>query len=152
MKKIIVLLILFLFPINVLAYSDYIIPGGETLGIEIESDGIIVVGFYKVNGKFINRELTVGDRITHINGVSVSSVANMADLIEENRVDEYVDITYISGDDVKNMNLYLSYFNGTYRTGLYVKGSISGVGTLTYVDDGIYGMLGHPKHFLRSCL
>ena len=51
MKKIKILLISLLLPINVFAYSNYIVPGGETLGIEINSDGVMVIGFYQINGK-----------------------------------------------------------------------------------------------------
>ena len=51
LNKLFLSIILLLFPINVLAYSDYIIPGGENVGIEINSKGIMVIGFYKINGK-----------------------------------------------------------------------------------------------------
>lgn len=47
MKYIKVLIISILFsPILVLAYSENIIPGGENIGIEAHTEGIIVVGFY----------------------------------------------------------------------------------------------------------
>ena len=50
------LLILFLtfiiLPLNTLALSKYLVPGGENLGINISSKGILVVGFYEINGKF----------------------------------------------------------------------------------------------------
>jgi len=34
---------------------------------------------------------------------------------------------------------------GSYKTGLYVKDSITGIGTLTFIDpeSNIYGALGH---------
>ena len=38
----ILLLFLLIIPINVFAYSKYVIPGGETIGIEINSKGILV--------------------------------------------------------------------------------------------------------------
>ena len=45
MKKYIIIIILcIIMPLNVLAYSDKIIPGGETLGIEVNSDGILIIG------------------------------------------------------------------------------------------------------------
>ena len=44
MKKYIVLLLLMLMPLNIFAYSDKIIPGGQTLGIEVKNNGIIVIG------------------------------------------------------------------------------------------------------------
>ena len=53
MKYIKVLIIsILLSPILVLAYSENIIPGGENIGIEAHTEGIIVVGFYKVNDKY----------------------------------------------------------------------------------------------------
>ena len=49
----ILLLIILIIPNQAIAYSKYVIPGGETIGIEVNSKGILVVGFYKVNDKFI---------------------------------------------------------------------------------------------------
>ena len=67
MKKILILIITLLFPLNVLAYSNYIIPGGETLGIEVNNNGIIVVGFYKINNKYNTNDLKLGDIIIGVN-------------------------------------------------------------------------------------
>ena len=41
-------------PFYVFAYSKYIIPGGDTLGIEVNSKGLVVVGFYNVDLLAIN--------------------------------------------------------------------------------------------------
>ena len=49
-KLLLLLIILMIFPIQVLAYSEYIIAGGENIGIELNSKGIVIVGTYKVNG------------------------------------------------------------------------------------------------------
>ena len=51
-KTIVTILILLLFPIQVFAYSNYIIPGGTNIGIEVYNKGIMVIGFYKINNKF----------------------------------------------------------------------------------------------------
>ena len=45
MKKLLILLTILFFPINTLAYSDYVIVGGDTLGIKVETDGIMIIGF-----------------------------------------------------------------------------------------------------------
>ena len=50
------MIFLLILPINVFAYSNYIIPGGQTIGIEVNSKGVLVIGFYKVNGKYIAEE------------------------------------------------------------------------------------------------
>ena len=56
------LLLLLLFPLNVLAYSNYIIPGGDNIGIEVNNKGIIVIGFYKINDKYNTNDLKVGQK------------------------------------------------------------------------------------------
>ena len=144
MKKIIYLLILFC-PFYIFAYSDKVIPGGETIGLDIRSDGILIVGFYKANGKFINQSLQIGDKIVSVGNKDVNDVNLLSELIEEYMEDSKVDIKYKRNGKIYDGVLELSYFNGNYRTGLYVKGNIVGIGTLTYIDpeNGIYGALGH---------
>jgi PDZ domain-containing secreted protein len=83
MKKILWLLILFL-PFWVFAYSEYIIPGGETIGINIDSEGIVVMGFYKIDGNYINQSLEIGDRIVSVNGNVVNSVSELTKVLESN--------------------------------------------------------------------
>ena len=77
------LLILFIMPINIYAYSKYIIPGGETIGIEVNSKGVLVVGFYEVDSKYIGKDagFLVGDTITKINGTEVSDINEMVNAV-----------------------------------------------------------------------
>ena len=49
-------LLLVLFPINIYAYSNRLIIGGETIGIEAYSKGIYIVGFYDVDNKAIAKD------------------------------------------------------------------------------------------------
>ncbi|HBA37341.1 MAG TPA: SpoIVB peptidase [Firmicutes bacterium] len=134
------------FPINVFAYSDYIIPGGKSIGIEIKTDGILVVGFYKINGKFNkgNPSIKVGDRITKINDREVKTVSELAQALEEG-IGESEHITLLRNGKEKTVTMELIEENGTYKTGLYVKDNITGIGTLTYIDPEtqVYGALGH---------
>ena len=151
MKKILWILILFI-PFITFAYSKYIIPGGDTLGIEVNSKGIIVVGFYKVNGQYINQDLSIGDKITHVNNIEVNTTEDLVNLIDRYINNNHVNITYERKNKSYNLDLYLSLFNGTYRTGLYVKGSILGIGTLTYIDPNtnVYGVLGHSLNISKT--
>ncbi len=144
MKKILWLFIL-LFPFYVFAYSEYIIPGGDTLGIEVNSKGVMIVGFYKVNGELINQDFKVGDKILKVNDVEVDGTKELVDLIDEYMKDSKVTVTYIRNEKEYKSDLVLSLYNGSYRTGLYVKGNVLGIGTLSYIDPetGIYGVLGH---------
>ena len=144
-KYIITFLIMFLFPIYVLAYSNKVVLGGQNLGIAIESDGILVVGFYKVNNTLNNSKLSVGDYIIKVNDDKVNTVDDLINSIENNVKDNKVNITYRHNNSIKDTVLNLEYNNGIYKSGLYVKDSLKGLGTLTYIDpeSKIYGCLGH---------
>ena len=144
-KYIITFLIMFLFPIYVLAYSNKVILGGQNIGIAIESDGILVVGFYKVNNTLNNSKLSVGDYIVKVNDDKVNTVDDLINSIESNVKDNKVNITYRHNNNIKDTILNLEYNNGIYKSGLYVKDSLKGLGTLTYIDpeSKIYGCLGH---------
>lgn len=146
MKKKILLLMLLLIPMNLLAYSENIIVGGETIGIEAYSKGIVVVGFYKVNGKYIASEtLKVGDTILEIEGVSVSSIKEMTSLIDKNIKNGKVNALIKRNNKTKKVVLNLVKDGSVYKTGLYIKEKVTGIGTLTYIDPEtkIYGSLGH---------
>lgn len=145
MKKLLLFLIMLSFPAGILAYSEKIIPGGQTLGIDINTDGIIIVGFYKVNDKSINDHLRIGDRILKISDQTVKSVEDLVSLIEDNIDNDQVEITYKRNNKEYKTNLDLVYSEDTYKTGLYIKGNIAGIGTLSYIDPEtkVYGILGH---------
>lgn len=73
------LLLIFLIPITVFAIPNQVILGGETIGIEVYSDGIYVVGFYNVNNKKIAEEagFKVGDIIKEIDNIKVKNVEDV---------------------------------------------------------------------------
>ena len=145
MKKILLFLVTtFFMPLEILAYSKYIIPGGDTLGIELKSDGIMVIGFYEINGKTNKNNLLVGDYIKKVNGEDVNTIEELTASIEKN-INGIVEITYQRNNSEKTTKLNLIYEDNVYKTGLYVKDKITGIGTLSYIDPEtkIYGALGH---------
>ena len=149
LQIIVPLLILFIMPQNIYAYSKYIIPGGETIGIEVNSKGILVVGFYEVDSKYIGKDagFEIGDVITEINNTKVSNIEEMVNAVnDEASNDNKLDVTIIR--DGKSSSLTLNMVcdsSNVCKTGLYVKDEITGVGTLTYIDPKttIFGALGH---------
>ena len=141
------LLILFslilLFPINTFALSKYLYPGGENLGITIRSNGVLVVGFYETD---VKSDLKIGDLIVSINDTSVTSINDMLSHIETNNNTIKLDIGFIRDSNLMHTTLNLKRdTNGVFKTGLYVKDSITGIGTLTFIDPSTnrYGALGH---------
>lgn len=147
MKKLIALLYLFLFmPINIFCYSEYIIPGGKNIGITINSNGLVVVGFYKVNGNYIaNSTFKLGDVILSVQDEDVDSVASMSSIIEKYVSNDKVNVKIKRDNKIITTNLKLVKDGNLYKTGLFVKDKVNGIGTLSYIDPNtrIYGALGH---------
>ena len=146
-KLIFISIMLLTMPINALAYSDYIYASGKSIGINIKLKGIMVVGLYEVNGVSpgVIAKINLGDRIIKVNNNEVNSIKEMTDAISKSNIKDSVEITYLRNNKEYKTNLELINDNGIYKTGLYVKDTISGVGTLTYIDPGtmMYGALGH---------
>ena len=146
-KLIFISIMLLTMPMNALAYSDYIYASGESIGINIKLKGIMVVGLYEVNGVSpgVIAKINLGDRIIKVNNNEVNSIKEMTDAISKSNNKDSVEITYLRNNKEYKTNLELINDNGIYKTGLYVKDTISGVGTLTYIDPGtmMYGALGH---------
>ncbi len=136
------LLSLYFIPYNVLAYSSYIIPGGENIGITINSKGIMVIGKYKINGDLLNKDIKTGDIITKINDKKISTINEMTETL--NTKDKFK-ITYVHNKKEKTTNLELIKENDTLKTGLYVKDNVTGIGTLSFIDPETknFGALGH---------
>ena len=143
--KIFLYLLLFI-PINVLGYSSYIIPGGENIGIEVNSKGILVVGFYKVNGEYIakNSGFEIGDRIIKIDNENTETIDQMIEKIDKSESNS-IKYTVVRNSKEKSIELEKVKENDVLKTGLYVKDTIIGIGTLTFIDPETrkFGALGH---------
>ena len=147
-NNILLLLLLISIPHFVLAYSDYIIPGGENIGISLNSNGVIIVGTYDISGNNPAKEsgLNNGDKIIKINDSNTPSIESMLNVIENIQDKSNIKVTYKRGNKEYETKLNLiKDTNNVYKTGLYVKDSITGVGTLTFIDPNtkFFGALGH---------
>ena len=148
MKKVLfTFFVIFLFPLGVFAYSKYIIPGGESIGIKINTEGLVVVGFYKVEDEYIAKNnFKIGDKIINVNGKNVNTIDELTDAVSKSEISSLnVKVTVKRNDKEVDTYLKLIVKDGTYKTGLYVKDSLIGLGTLSYIDpvSKIYGALGH---------
>ena len=142
----ILLLLTFFIPNIAFAYSDKVILGGDNIGISVNTKEIMVVGFYKVNGDYIAKSsgFIVGDRIISVNDNPVDSIEGLVKEINKSGSDK-VTIGVKRLDEIKNIELNLVKENDVYKTGLYIKDQITGVGTLTYIDPEtkLFASLGH---------
>jgi len=152
------ILLLTLFPSIVFAYSNKVILGGENIGIKVNTKNIMIVGFYEVDSKYIGEDagLKVGDYITKINDISINTIDDMINTINNLKNNLTLKITFIRNNKENNTELkMIEDKNHILKTGLYVKDTINGIGTLTYIDPDtkIFGALGHEiaeKNSLRK--
>ena len=153
LKKFLNKLLIFIFLISIIsvpnivfAYTKKVVLGGENIGIKVNSNGVLVVGFYQIDGKNPAKDagLRIGDRIIKINDTDINIISDLTSSIKDNT--EVLEVTYERNNKIYNtkINLYKDS-NNVYKTGLYVKDKIIGIGTLTFIDPNtkMYGALGH---------
>ena len=146
-NKLLLLLLLTIvsIPISINAYSNNVVLGGDNIGIEIRSKGVLVVGFYNVGksspGK--NAGLQKGDVITGVDDTVINSITDLSDVMDEYKNE--LKITYIRNNKKYETTIKLVKEEDIYKTGLYIKDKIIGIGTLTFIDpeSKIFASLGH---------
>ena len=121
--------------------------GGKTVGIKLYLDGLLCVGTSEISGACPARRCGIkkGDRITHINGALIEDAEMFSELIQQNGENEVV-LTVISGNETAEKRLKPVYYAdaGEYKTGMWVRDSIAGIGTVTFMlEDGSFAALGH---------
>ena len=131
-----------------------LIPGGENIAFEIYPNGIIVTGTYNIKSNndnynpSIHSDITKGDRIIKIGEHKVTDLNSFTSRIIDYKVECYCPITIVRKDKQYKKNLRLILDNEIYKTGLYVKERLIGVGTVSYYDPitKSYGALAHEVY------
>ena len=128
-------------------------PGGHSIGIKMQSDGVVVVGFYQVESRGFSFNparsagLRMGDSIVSIEGKEVADINHTAKVIEEYASQGPVSLTIKRGEEKINTNITPRYceVEGKHLLGIYIRDTTAGVGTLSFYepDSLLYGALGH---------
>ena len=117
-------------------------PSGQTIGIKLYTDGVLVIKINK-NLPADIAGIQVGDVITHINGTKVLNAAHFSTLLNENKQNT-ASLTYQRNLSSYTVELVPQYSKNEYKIGAWVRDSSAGIGTLTFVSpDGSFGALGH---------
>lgn len=130
-----------------------VVVGGHSIGVLLQSRGIMVVGFAPVIGsdgeKFYPAKeegIEIGDLIMQVNGKNITSENDLARIIDESK-DTNIDITVKRRGNTKNFSIKPQYCPETQRNriGLYVRDGVVGVGTMSFWDPQTkeYAALGH---------
>ncbi|WP_018931655.1 SpoIVB peptidase [Gracilibacillus lacisalsi] len=141
--------------VKVDVYDDFrIIPGGQSIGINLQTEGVLVVGHHLVTtddgtsspGEEAN--IQVGDSIISINDKSISNMEEVAPIVKEaGENNKSLDVEIKRGQQTIETDLTPQYDikEEDYRIGLYIRDSAAGIGTMTFYDPATekYGALGH---------
>lgn len=131
--------------------DDMVIPSGETIGIKIHTDRVLLVGLSSVETqegeKYAPAKdagLQVGDIITKIDGEAVTDSDHFTSLVDERR-DTRFTLEYVRGSETQSVELAAAYADGHFRIGAWIRDSTAGIGTMTFIkpDTGAYASLGH---------
>lgn len=128
-----------------------VLVGGMPFGVKFRSEGIVVVGFSEVETESGNVSpaydagLRVNDMIISVNGREVKTSAEFIDIIEASR--STVEVTYSRGGNMATVSFTpsVSSADGKPKTGMWIRDTTAGIGTVTYIDpcDGSFAGLGH---------
>ncbi len=125
--------------------------GGFPFGIKFKTDGIVVVGFGDVetaSGKenpAYSAGLRENDVITMINGREIGSAQELTDTVTGSKGKEITLTCRREGAEFTVSIKPALSTEGNYKTGMWIKDSGAGIGTVTYINptDLSFGGLGH---------
>ncbi|MBR5219281.1 MAG: SpoIVB peptidase [Clostridia bacterium] len=148
------LLVTILFTLHPLAkpVPDKVIPGGNTMGVKLYTDGLLVVGFSEILsfGKYCspgkNCGIFKGDIITAADGQKLKDSDALAEYIQSTK-GQPITLNILRQGQELTKNVTPVYYNdaGLYKLGIWVRESAAGIGTVTFInpESGAFGALGH---------
>ena len=135
------------------AEGKYVIPGGQTIGVELKTEGVLVVGLADIaNAENISTSpakmagIQIGDKILEIDSIYMDSTddilkytESMGIKIYEFKIERAGKIVYLTITPVQR------YESDEIKFGFWARDNIAGIGTITFVDPktGTYSAIGH---------
>lgn len=132
-----------------------VILGGALFGVQVYTDGVLVVGLDKVtpaqgegerpHSPAYDAGIRMKDIITEIDGTAVTDIRTVTETIG-NSGGRTLKLKIKRGETEKELTLTpIKDAEGRYRVGITVRDTTAGIGTVTYVDPmtGEFAGLGH---------
>ena len=147
-------------PIYASAQTECLYLGGFPAGFNLNTKTVEVVGICDVitsegmASPARDSGIKNGDIIVSINGRSVESAADINQIISDDYKKYYIEIER-EGERLKlDVAPAKDLSTGSKRLGVLVKDTISGIGTVTYIDkaNNKFASLGHPVADLKNKL
>ncbi|MBQ1258387.1 MAG: SpoIVB peptidase [Clostridia bacterium] len=140
-------LIAFALTFGAYAEGRELIPGGQLVGVTVKTDGLVYVGASDLGSSPSPARLSGlknGDVITKINGIPIDGVRSLTENVQPEKENT---IEVMRGDQTLSLRLTpkTDPRDGKAKIGAWVRESVAGLGTLTYIDPktGEFAALGH---------
>lgn len=123
--------------------TTYVIPGGEAFGVKLYSKGVMVIGFSEASAAY-EAGIRAGDMLISLNGKSVTTNEEVAEIIGSSNGNSVTAKILRDGKE-KNLTVYPKNGSNGYKSGMWVRDSTAGIGTVSYYmpESGIFAGLGH---------
>lgn len=131
--------------------SQMLVAGGMTVGIELETNGVVVSRLAEVEtetGKACparDAGIMVGDCIVKIGGSDINSGSDFIEAMGSLN-GEKISVTVERGSSKTQLSITpVLSTTGSWQLGMWLRDGASGIGTVTFYDpdSGVYGALGH---------
>ena len=133
-------------------HGEKVILGGVPFGVKFNTEGVMIIGFSDIDSTPKAQTpaylagLRTKDVITKINGKVIKDAAELTASVESSG-GAPISLTYKRAGVEKTVNITPTYSKSEarYKTGIWVKDSGAGIGTVTYImpKTKSFGGLGH---------
>lgn len=133
--------------------TKYVIPGGQTVGVELKTKGILVVGLADVvnhNRQIVspakNAGIKIGDKIISVDSNKITKTSEFISYVKKKGIKEYSfeiernsNIVQIIAIPIKRVDSQDIVF------GFWARDNIAGIGAITYIDPetNMYSAVAH---------
>lgn len=133
--------------------GKYIIPGGQTIGVELKTEGVLVVGLADIistdklsvsPAKMAGMQ--IGDKILSIDSIQIEGTDDILNYTMEKGIKDY---NFTVEREGQLLNFVLSpiqtYDSNDIKFGFWARDDIAGIGTITFIDPetGKFSAIGH---------
>jgi stage IV sporulation protein B len=126
-----------------------LIPGGTAIGLNVKSDGAMVIGLNAVSADGLSPAqdagIHSGDIITYLGAEHIDSVEEVRELVSESGGSPISVQVTRNGKAMQFTVTPAANTEGELELGVWLRDTIAGIGTITFVDpvNGNFGALGH---------
>ncbi len=137
--------------VTAVAEEKTVYVGGMSAGFTLKTGGAQVIGLSEIvteigaNSPAYEAGIRVGDVIQKAGGIKVDTIAELNEIVDKSK-GKSLDFEVVRNGEALRFNIQAvkEKLSERYKIGVLVRESVSGIGTVTYIDKkGNFGALGH---------